>query len=76
VGKNQIQETGSDLFPVLLVFMENLSLDFRRNWCLWYAFLGKINSQKKKSKIRPRNNSEGPVVHTLKNWVYLREEHM
>jgi hypothetical protein len=48
VGKSQIQETGSDLFLELLVFMENCSLDFPRNWCLWYAFLGKIDSHKKK----------------------------
>jgi hypothetical protein len=45
--------------------MENHSLDFPRNWCLWYAFLGKIDSHKKKSKICPRNNSEGPMVKTL-----------
>jgi hypothetical protein len=65
VGEDQIQETGSDLFLGLLVFMENHSLDFPRNWCLWYAFLGKIDSDKKKSKICPSNNSEGPMVRTL-----------
>jgi hypothetical protein len=50
VGKNQIQETGSDLFLGLLVFMENRYPDFPRNWCLWYAFLGKIDSHKKNQK--------------------------
>jgi hypothetical protein len=66
VGENQIQETGSDLFLGSLVFMENRSSDFPRNWCLWYVFLGKINSHKnKKSKICPGNNSEGPMVRTL-----------
>jgi hypothetical protein len=43
--------------------MENCSSDFPRNWCLWYAFLGKIESHKK--KICPRNNSEGPMARTL-----------
>jgi hypothetical protein len=50
VGKNQIQEAGSDLFLGLLVSMENCSLDFPRNWCLWHAFLGKIDSHKKNQK--------------------------
>jgi hypothetical protein len=65
VGENHIQETGSDLFLGSLVFMENHSLDVPRNWCLWYAFLGKINSHKKKSKICPGNDSEGPMVRTF-----------
>jgi hypothetical protein len=40
VRENQIQETGSDLFLGSLLFMENCSLGFPRNWWLWYTFLG------------------------------------
>jgi hypothetical protein len=51
VGESQIQETGSDLFLGLLVFMENCSSDFPRNWCLCSThFWGKSILTKKNQK--------------------------
>jgi hypothetical protein len=50
VSENQIQETGSGMFPRLLVFMENRHWDFPRKQCPWCKFLGRINSPYRKNQ--------------------------
>jgi hypothetical protein len=66
VGGNQIQETGSDLFLGLLFswgIAPRISLE---TGAYGTRFWGKsILTKKKKSKICPGNDSEGPMVRTL-----------